>query len=323
MHRRHSLQALAVGLGASGFSLNAWAKVEQARILAGYPAGTAVDTLGRQLAERMRPAYASSLVVENKVGVSGQLAVLATKVARADGATLLVSPISTFSVVPHTFSKVAFDPFSDLIPVGSCTKNDFALAIGPSVPPEVDDLAKYLAWCKANPRSASFGSGATGTKIHFAGIRLGQLAGVKLEHVGYSNAGLAMTDLVGGNIPAYVGSVPTVLPFAQKVRILATTGSRRSRFLPDVPTLGEAGYKELAFDESMGLYLPRGTPQETVALLYQSMAQAMRSPAVAETLAVAGIEVRTGTGAELAQQIRAESDFWGGIVKSLGFRQDS
>ncbi|MFC7208655.1 tripartite tricarboxylate transporter substrate-binding protein [Comamonas endophytica] len=184
-------------------------------------------------------------------------------------------------------------------------------------------MPKYLAWCKANPRSASFGSGATGTKIHFAGVRLGQLAGVKLEHVGYSNAGAAMTDLVGANLPAYVGSVPTVIPFAQKIRILATTGSQRSRFLPDVPTLSEAGYKELAFDESMGLYLPRGTAQETVELLYRSMAEAMRSPAVAETLAVAGIEVRVGSGAELAQQIRAESAFWGGIVKSLGFKQDS
>lgn len=323
MDRRHLLKALAAGLGSSGIALNAWSKVDQAKILAGYPAGTAVDTLARQLAERMRPAYTSTLVVENKAGASGQLAVLATKSARADGTTLLVSPISTFSVVPHTFSKVAFDPFSDLIPVGSCTKNDFALAIGPGVPKEVDDLSKYLAWCKANPRSASFGSGATGTKIHFAGVRLGQLAGVKLEHVGYSNAGAAMTDVVGGNIPAYVGSVPTVIPFAQKIRILATTGSQRSRFLPAVPTLSEAGYKELSFDEGMGLYLPKGTPQETVDLLYQSMVQAMRSPAVAETLAVAGIEVRVGTGAELAQQIRTESEFWGGIVKSLGFRQDS
>ncbi|MFC7208654.1 tripartite tricarboxylate transporter substrate-binding protein [Comamonas endophytica] len=134
MNRRHLLKALAAGLGSSGIALNAWARVDQARIYAGYPAGTAVDTLGRQLAERMRPAYANSLVVENKTGASGQLAVLATKAGRADGTTLLVSPISTFSVVPHTFSKVAFDPFSDLIPVGSCTKNDFALAVGPSVP---------------------------------------------------------------------------------------------------------------------------------------------------------------------------------------------
>lgn len=321
MDRRRALQFLALASGAGGAA--AFAAIDQVRLYAGYPPGTAIDTIARLLAERLRGAYAPTVVVDNKTGASGQLALMATKAARPDGTTVLVSSISTLSVVPHTFSKVGYDPFRDLIPVGNCAKNDFAMAIGPGVPPEVDDLPKFLAWCKANPAKATFGSGATGTKIHFSGIRLGQLAGVKLDHVGYTNAGAALTDVAGGNVPAYIGSVPTVIPFQQRVRVLATMGSRRSRFLPAVPTLSELGFRELAFDEGTGLYLPQGTPDAVVARLYEGMVAAMQAPGVADTLATAGIEVSLGTGAQLAANIRTESDFWGKIVKDIGFKQDT
>lgn len=299
------------------------AAIDQAKLYVGYPAGTATDAVARLLGERMRGLYASNFVVENRVGASGQLAIMATKASPADGATILVSPITVMSVVPHTFSKVGYDPFKDLISVGNSVTTDLALAVGPSVPDSVTNVAQFVEWCKANPVKASFGTGATGTKIHFSGVRLGQLAGFKFEHVGYTNGGGALTDLAGGNIPAYVGTVPTVLPFLNRIRVLATMGSKRSRFLPQVPTLAESGYKELVIDEAISMYLPARTPEAQVNLLHDSMVKALASAEAAASLNTLGMEATPSDPAAFNNKLRTEYEVWGKFVKQIGFKQDS
>jgi|GEM_PF-4211129 tripartite-type tricarboxylate transporter receptor subunit TctC len=132
----------------------------------------------------MKGLYASNLVVENRVGVSGQLAVLALKSARPNGSTMLVCPMSILSVYPHTFPKIGYNALPDLQPVGNCVTTDFALAVGAAVPERVTTVAQFMEWCKANSDKASFATGATGSKLHFAGIKLGMESGVKLTHIG-------------------------------------------------------------------------------------------------------------------------------------------
>jgi tripartite-type tricarboxylate transporter receptor subunit TctC len=320
LHRRQWLAALC----ASAFSARyAIARPDSVRMLVGYPAGTATDALGRLLGERMQGGYAPSFVVENKVGASGQLAVLATKAAPADGGTVLVSPIMVLSVVPHTFSKVGYDPFADVVPVGNCVTTDFALAVGPAVPESVKTVPQFLEWCKANPGKASFGTGATGTKIHFSGIRLSQLAGVPLTHVGYANGGGALTDMAGGTLPAYIGTVPTVMPFLNRIRILATMGARRSRFFPNVPTLVEAGYKDMVIDEAIGLLVPPKTPAPVIQNLHDAMVKALATPEALTALNTLGMEATPSTGAEFSAKLKAEHELWGRFVKQIGFKQDS
>lgn len=321
MKRRTLLQGIAAGTVLPFGS--AFAAFEHAKMFVGYPAGTATDAVARLLGERMRGMYASNFVVENRVGASGQLATLATKNSPADGTTILVSPITVMSVVPHTFSKVGYDPFKDLVAVGNCVTTDLALAVGPGVPDSVSDVAQFVEWCKANPSKATFGTGATGTKIHFSGVRLGQLAGFKFEHVGYSNGGGALTDLAAGNIPAYIGTVPTVWPFLRRIRVLATMGSKRSRFLPQVPTLDEAGYKELVIDEAISMYLPARTPETQVNQLHSAMVKALATPEAIASLSTLGMEPTPSDQATFNAKLRTEYEVWGKFVKQIGFKQDS
>lgn len=320
MNRRDVLRCLAAAAAAPAA---AFAALDQAKLLVGFPAGTATDALARLLGDRMRGDYASSFVVENKVGASGQFAVMAAKSAAPDGATILVSPITVMSVVPHTFSKVGYEPFTDVVPVGNCVTTDLALAVGSAVPENITTVAQFLDWCKANPAKASFGTGATGTKIHFSGVRLGQLAGVKLTHVGYSNGGAALTDLAGGTLPAYVGTVPTVMPFLNRIRVLATMGSKRSRFLPTVPTLAESGFKDMVINEAISLYLPAKTPEAHVQRLHAAMLKGLASPEAATALNTLGMEATPSTQAEFVAKLKAEHEQWGRFVKEIGFKHDS
>lgn len=301
----------------------AWAALSQAKMFVGYPAGTATDGLARLLGERMRGDYAANFVVENRVGASGQLAVLATKSSPPDGATILVSPIMVMSVVPHTFSKVGYDPFTDVIPIGNSVTTDFALAVGPAVPESVKTVEQFIAWCKANPSKASFGTGATGTKIHFSGVKLGQLAGFEFSHVGYTNGGGALTDLAGGNIPAYIGTVPTVMPFLNRIRIIATMGAKRSRFLPNAPTLRESGFNDMVINEAISLYLPAKTPQDQVTRLHAAMVKALAMPEALTTLNTLGMEATPSGQAEFIALMKQEHGKWGRFVKQIGFKQDS
>jgi tripartite-type tricarboxylate transporter receptor subunit TctC len=321
MERRAFMKSVAA---ATAFpSSLAFAGIDQAKLLVGYPAGTATDALARLLGERMRGDYAANFVVENKVGASGQLAVLAAKAAPADGKTILVSPIMVMSVVPHTFSKVGYDPFTDIVPIGNSVTSDFALAVGPAVPDSVTTVQQFIAWCKANPSKASFGTGATGTKIHFSGVKLAQLAGFEFAHVGYTNGGGALTDLAGGNIPAYIGTVPTVMPFLNRIRVLATMGAKRSRFLPSVPTLAEAGFKDMVINEAISLYVPARTAQEQINQLHASMVKALAMPESQMTLNTLGMEATPTGQAEFAAKLKQEHQEWGRFVKQIGFRQDS
>lgn len=321
MKRRELLKVMAA-TSALPFT-SAFADFDQAKLIVGYPAGTATDGLARLLGERMRGHYANNFVVENKVGASGQLAVLATKSAPSDGATILVSPIMVLSVVPHTFSKVGYDSFTDVVPIGNSVTTDFVLAVGPAVPESVQTVPQFVEWCKANPSKASFGTGATGTKIHFSGVRLGQLAGFQFNHIGYTNGGNALTDLAGGNIPAYIGTVPTVMPFLGRIRILATMGSKRSRFLPNAPTLVESGYKDMVINEAISLYLPAKTPDAQIKRLHTAMVQALATPEAMTALNTLGMEATPSNQSEFAAKLKAEYEQWGRFVKQLGFKQDS
>lgn len=321
MRRRELLHRLAMAalLPSAG---SAFAQSDLKKLVVGFAPGTATDGLARLLADRMKGSYGSNLIVENRVGAGGQLAAVAVKSAPADGAAVLVTALSVLSVNPHTFSKVAYAP-SDFLPVGNAVTTDFAFAVGPAVPNSITTVSQFLDWCKANPGNANFATGATGSKLHFAGIKLGLEAGVKLTHIGYNNSGTALTDLAGGTVPAYVGVVPTVVPFLNRIRVLATMGESRSRFLPDVPTFVEAGYKNMVINETFGLYLPAQTPDDQAARLHAAMTAALATADALKALSVLGMEATPSTAAAHAAQVKREFDQWGRFVKQIGFKHDS
>ncbi|WP_218509905.1 Bug family tripartite tricarboxylate transporter substrate binding protein [Variovorax sp. dw_308] len=325
--RRHILQstgaaALLASIGQQAF---AQAQIENARLITGFAAGGTSDTLCRRVAIKLGPPYATTCVVENKTGAGGQIAVTYVKGQPADGATILQTPTSILTIYPHIYKKLPYDPLVDLTPVTIACIFDFGFAVGPAVPLDVKTVPQFLAWAKANPAGANFGSPAAGSTPHFIGALLGKSAGVELKHAAYRGTQPAMLDLLGGNISAVsgpIGDITQHLPTG-KVRILGVSGEKRSRFAPDVPTFGEQGIKDMAHSEWFAFLLPAKASPEVVARLNAAMKTALTSKEVIDGLGTFGLEAMTSTPAELTELIRKDTAKWAPIVKQVGFTAEA
>ncbi len=305
----------------------AWAQADQlemVRLVIGSPPGGVLDAFTRLAAEALRPDYARNVVVENKTGASGQIAVQTVKAAVADGATILVTPMPIMGIYPHTYKKLAYNPRTDFVPVSMGAVFDLTLAVGPMVPTFVRDLRGFFAWCKANPEQASFGSPAAGSTPHFIGSMAAKAAGVELAHVPYRGPTPAINDMIGGQVAAACSTVGDFLPFLDgKARLLATTGTTRSRFTPQVPTFVEQGFKDIVVNDWFGLFAPAGTPAKQVQRLSAALKKGLADPAFARAMELKGVDPRWSSSTELAERLEADTRRWGPIVKSLNFSADS
>jgi tripartite-type tricarboxylate transporter receptor subunit TctC len=326
IRRRHFLQSAAASTALLAWLTDAHSQpLDVARVLGGFAAGGSVDTLSRRLADKLAPDYAKTVLVEPRPGAGGQLAISATKTSAPDGRVMLVTPMSMLSIYPHTFRKLPYDPFTDLTPVSVIANFEFGFGVGPAVPAEVTSVPQFMAWAKANPKNANFGSPGAGSSTHFIAVLLGREAGVALTHVPYRGSQPAMQDLMGGQLPALSAPLGEFLPHlaSGRVRLLGSSAAKRSAFTPDVPTYTEQGFKNMVFEEQFCLYLPPGASAETVDLLSRATRKAMAAPEVAAGLAIFAIVPATSTPAQLAALHRAEHDRWGPVVKSVGFTADT
>lgn len=323
LNRRHLIQsagasALLATLGQHAMAQN---QPELLRIITGFAAGGTSDTICRRVATQVAPGYAKTAVVENRTGAGGQIAIQFVKSAAPDGATMLQTPTSMLTIYPHIYKKLAYDPQVDLAPVSLGCMFDFGLAVGPAVPLSVKTVPEFLAWAKANPMGANFGSPAAGSTPHFIGALLGKSAGVELKHAAYRGTQPAMLDLLGGNISSVsgpIGDLTQHLP-SGKIRILGVSGSKRSRFAPDVPTYEEQGIKEGTHSEWFAFFLPAKTPTETVTRLNAALKAALAHKDVVDGLAGFGLEAMSSSPAELADIIKRDTAKWAPIVKAVGF----
>jgi tripartite-type tricarboxylate transporter receptor subunit TctC len=299
--------------------------LDVARVYGGFAAGGSVDTLSRRLAEKLAPDYAKAVLVEPKPGAGGQLAITTTKGSAPDGRTMLVTPLSMLSIYPHTFRKLPYDPFTDLTPVSVIANFEFGFGVGPAVPAEVKTIPQFMAWAKANPQKASFGSPGAGSSTHFIGILLGREGGADLTHVGYRGSQPAMLDMMGGQLAAISAPLGEFLPHlgSGKVRLLGTSGHKRNTFTPSVATYTEQGFRNMAFEEQFCLYLPPGAAPAVVERLHNAAQKAMSVPDVATALATYAIVPTSSTPAALAALQKADHDRWGPVVRSIGFTADS
>jgi len=298
--------------------------IETARILVGFPPGGTVDAVARRVADKMRGSYAKNVIVENKAGAGGRLAVEELKRSAPDGTTLLVTPAAMITLYPHLYTKLGYG-IDDVAPVSTVAQIVFALGVGPAVPDSVKNVKDYLAWAKANPDKASYGSPGAGSPPHMEGALLSKESGVDLRHVPYRGSGPGIQDLLGGQVPAFSSPIGDYLPHLKsgKLRVLATSGPNRSRFAPDVPTYTEQGFKVLEQVEWYGLFLPAKTPADIVQRAASAVHQGMAGPEMAEALASFGLEVKVNTQAELAKAVKDENAAWGPIVKRVGFTPES
>lgn len=321
--RRQALQSTGAAalLAAIGRDAFAQAQIETTRIITGFAAGGTSDTICRRVAQRLQGDFARTAVVENKTGAGGQIAVSTVKAAAPDGATILQTPTSMLTIYPHIYKKLPYEPLADLTPVSIGCVFDFGFAVGPAVPASVRTVGDFVNWVKANPQGGNFGSPAAGSTPHFIGALVGKVGGVELKHAAYRGTQPAMLDLVGGNISAVSGPVGDLTQHLAtgKVRILATSGSKRNRFAPDVPTYAEQGFPTLTHSEWFAFFLPAKASPELVNRLNASMKTALAHKDVVDGLATFGLEAMSSTPAELTELIKRDTAKWAPIVKQVGF----
>ena len=335
MKRRNFIRTVAgsgaglLGLGAGlGIAMPASAQgssMDLARIITGFAAGGTSDAVCRRLAVRLTGDYAKSVVVENRTGAGGQIAIQALKGLAADGSWILQTPMSMLGIYPHIYKQLRYDGLKDVTPVSLACTFDFGFAVGPSVPDSVKTVPQFLAWAKQDQARAAFGSPAAGSVPHFIGVLLGRSANVDMRHIAYRGTQPAILDMIGGQIPAVSGPVGDFLPHLAtgKCRILATSGSTRTKFTPTVATLKEQGLKDMVFSEWFGIFLPPGAEAAVVTRLHAALKPALASQDVVSGLAGFGLEAASSTPAELASRLREDHERWGRVVRTIGFTADS
>lgn len=327
IQRRHLIQSTGAAALLASIGQQAWAQaqIDTLKIVTGFAAGGTSDNTCRRVGTRLTGTYAKTVVVENRTGAGGQIAIQFIKGQPADGTTLLQSPTSMFTIYPHIYKKLPYDPVADVTPVTLACVFDFGFAVGPLVPASVKTLADFVAWAKANPTQANFGSPAAGSTPHFVGALLGKSAGIDLKHAAYRGTQPAMQDLLGGQIAAVSGPIGDITQHLAtgKIRILATSGSKRNRFAPDVPTYAEQGFKELTHSEWFAFFLPPKADAALVARMNSALKEALAAKDVVDGLAVFGLEAMSNNPAELSEMLKQDTAKWAPIVKSIGFTADA
>lgn len=304
---------------------HAQALPDNARIIVGFPPGGAPDLMARRLAEQLTGKLAKAVIVDNRPGAGGRIAVDIARQAPADGTTLLFNPAGVLTINPHSYSKLNYDPFKDFAPVSVAGVVDFGFGVGPGVPPDVKTLADFAVWAKANPGKVTFGSPAAGAPPHFVGEALSRSLGIGMVHVAYRGGTPALNDLMGGQISALVLTLGDMIQHAKagKLRLLASTGPARSKFAPDVPTFAEQKVAGLEMRDWFGVYIA-GTPSaDVLARVVPVVRTALATPAYAQSLAAGSLEAASSTPQELDRLARADLERWGPIVKASGFVADN
>ncbi|MFM9999630.1 MAG: tripartite tricarboxylate transporter substrate-binding protein, partial [Burkholderiaceae bacterium] len=262
--KRRQIAAIAAVLAIAVAAPAALAQDKTLKILVGFPPGGSVDMIARLLAEKLRVSLGQNVIIDNKPGAAGRVALSELKRSAPDGQTLALTPSAQLVLQPWIFQSLGYDPVKDFSAISRVTSFDFAVTAGPGAP--AGDLKTVLTWMKANPNKSNYATSGAGTLPHFAGQLLAQAEGIQITHVAYRGGAPAVQDLLAGQVPLMIDTATETIEHHKtgKLRILAMTGEQRSASLPDVPTLKELGIN-VAADAFFGLYGPAGMPIDVVA----------------------------------------------------------
>jgi tripartite-type tricarboxylate transporter receptor subunit TctC len=312
------LSGALIGVASAGAHAEVRAK-HPLRILAPVPAGGTSDLVARLVADGLRKGLGQPVIVENKPGASGRIAVGALKSAAPDGTTLLLAPILVPVIGPLALKDLNYDPTKDLAPVAQIAKYEFAFAVAAKHPART--VPEFAAWAKADPAPPSVGNPGAGSLPHLLGVMLGRGAGLALVQVPYKGVGPLEAELMSGQIAAGISAVPDFVPLhrAGKLRILATSGAKRSPLLPEVPTFREQGYRSVEAAGWHGVYAPAGTPQAVIDELSRTIVAALQIAEFRAKFSALGLEPTGTTPEALAAIMAADTARWGPIIKDSGF----
>jgi tripartite-type tricarboxylate transporter receptor subunit TctC len=290
------------------------------RMIIPFPPGGGSDTMGRALAHKLEASLGQRIVVDNRLGAAGSIGADLVAKAAADGHTLLLGSTSELTQYPNVNPSVPYDAVRDFAPISLIGTVPLVLVVHPSLP--VKSVQELVTLAKQRPADILFGSAGNGSTTHLAVEDFILRTGIKLTHVPYKGSNFATADLVSGNIQLAIPTMPSVLPFAQanRLRILAVSGVKRSALLPNTPTMQEAGVAGYDNELWTGLLAPAGTPQEILSRLQTETLRALESTEVKTALASRGAEPRSSTPNEFAAFMKAEFAKWAAVVKQAKIR---
>ena len=290
------------------------------RLIVNFGTGGAPDLVARLYAPRLSEALGQPVVVENRAGAGGNIGVEAVVRSAPDGYTLLSSASSSFVIGPHIYTKLAFDPVKDIVPVAAAALTPMYLVVRPGLPAAT--VAELVAHARANPGKLNYGSAGAGTLPHAAAEMLLRTAGIRATHVPYKGSGAAIAALLGDQVD-FVFDPGVAIPQvkAGKARLLAVGSAARSPGFPDTPTLREAG-ADMTAVSVVGLFAPAGTPAEIVARLNRELARIMQAPESRAALSAMAAEGITASPQEFAAQLTRDRERFGVIVREAGIRAE-
>ena len=316
---RRTLGLAALSLAALTPNLQAQEK-PPLKILVGFPPGGSADVLARMVADALRDDF-GTIVVDNKPGAGGRIALNMTKTAKPDGQTVIILPSGPMVLFPHVYKKLDYDAVRDFTPISQIARFQFGVVSGPAS--NVKSIAEMAAKAKSDPATASYGTPGAGTLPHFMGVLLEQSAGINLNHIPFQGGAPANTALLGGHIGYKfdVVSETAEMHRAGKARIIAVTGNQRDPQVPEVPTLKEAGINMEA-TAWFAMYGPAGLPAEALSRLEKAMMKIARQPAMKEKMVKLGYEPIGSSSSELAAAQKTDLTRWEKPIKATGVQLD-
>ena len=323
---RHSFSHWAFGLAAVAtsalFTPNSFAQgwpTKPVTIVAGVPAGGALDPFARALADQLHKETGGSFIVDNKPGANGNLSAEAVLKAPADGHTLWIGTQSMMTINPAAFATLRWKP-SDFTPIIKSVEAPLVLVTHPSI--AANDFAGLAKWIKDPANKAAYASFSPGTPSHFLGFQLNERLRASMVHIPYRGSPPQVTDILGGQVPLGFTQLATAIPHVKegKLKALAVTSQQRSRYLPDIPTLAELGHKDLSTTIWFGVFAPAATPPAVIKAIRAAADKVHSDPSYRSRLEALNFDIATENIPAFEATIATETQRWAALVKATGFR---
>ncbi len=301
----------------------AWAQEKITRLVVAFPAGGPVDFVARTIAEQLGKELNERVIIDNKPGANGAIGAQSVAQSAPDGMTLWLSSVGAVAINPVLYDKLAYDMQRDFAPVSLVVNNDELLVVNPSNPAK--DAAEFVANAKKSSQPVAIASSGIGSIPHLAMEQLADATKANLLHVPYKGAAPAITDLLGGQVSAFFGDVPGLLPHVQsgKLRAIGIAATKRHPLLPEVRTLAEQGLPGVDTNNWYALFAPAKTPPAVINALNEAVRRTLATPAISEKLRASGAVPSASSPQELAAMLKRDTEKWGALVKAKKITPDS
>jgi tripartite-type tricarboxylate transporter receptor subunit TctC len=313
--------ALLLGVAGLGNVLAQTYPAKPVRVVVAFTAGGTTDILTRLVSQQLSERLKQQFVIDNKPGAGGNIGTEAVVRSAPDGYTLIVNSVGPIAVNPTLYSKLSYNPLTDLVPVVQIADVPNVLVVHPSV--SAKSVEEFIAYAKANPGKLNYGSTGVGTSSHLSGYMMSKRGGFEATHIAYKGAD-AVRDLLAGRLQFMFATIPSVMPHIQagKLRPIAVSSVKRSRSMPEVPTIAEKGFPGFEAGSWFGFFAPKGTPEAVISALNKAVNEVVAMPAMEQQMIREGADPVGGSPAQFAQFVQREYEKWKVIVVESGARAE-